>query len=82
MVYTKLIQQRCQWVMGKNPDLLFLKLKKTILGGKKPFLGHTVSLKIWKNPEIREFPENCHLWFSAVRVNIWDAGQPSLKLRH
>ena len=55
-------KQRCQWVMGKNPDLLFLRSKKAILGQKKLFLGHTVSLKIRKNSEIREFLENWHLW--------------------
>ena len=42
----RLRRQRCQWVMVKNPDLLFLKSKKAILGQKKPILGHTVSLKI------------------------------------
>ena len=45
-VYMQLSTHRCQWVMEKNLDLLFLKSKKAILGRKKPFLGHTVSLKI------------------------------------
>ena len=57
--------------MGKYPDVLFLKSEKAILGRKKPFLGHTVSLKIFKNLGIQEFQENWHLCYDVLALQVF-----------
>ena len=56
--------------MRKNLDLLFLKLKKVILGKKnQTFLGHTISLKNLKKfgkPSLKP-----HIFFYMNRPVVW-----------